>query len=338
MIINVPIESLEERYSKQWNEWFPTYFNQQGIEWINIYPKPLTDHITEGSFLDVCGTNYFKAGQLQIIIEKIFRGEIKDGDVIFFHDIWFPGIEMLQYIRQGKGINFKICGILHAGTYDPYDFLSKKGMEFWGKGLEESWFSFIDKIFVATLFHKELIASRRKIAPNKIIITGLPIYPLGDVKENKEKIVIFPHRLDSEKNPELFDKAANILKEEFKDWRFIKTKEVCKNKAEYFSLLDKSSIAVSFANQETWGIAQQEAIFAGCWPVVPNKLSYQEMYWSSFKYSSFEDCLSILRYMMQFRFNEEASNLHRSFLMNRKGLIYQGQKAIPNMIKAMENL
>jgi len=349
-IINVPIESLEERYSKQWNEWFPNYFNRSGIEWINVYPQTLTDKITEGSFLDVCGTNYFKAGQLQILTKMIFDNLIVDGDIIFFHDLWFPGIEMLQYIRQGKKVNFKICGIIHAGTYDQYDFLSKSGMEYWGKPLEESWFSFIDKIFVATNFHKELLLKTRNVLENKIVVTGLPIFPqkgycVLPTNLKKEKIVVFPHRLDSEKNPDLFDVVESIVRTHFPDWRFVKTKEVTKNKDQYYNLLNRSSIAVSLADQETWGIAQQEAVFAGCYPVVPNRLSYKEMYsgyfqynWSSgFKLEIVQNASNLILRTIE-DLTRADDNLYFSFLKNQNSLKQKGIEAIPNMIKEMEKL
>ena len=330
-IFNVPIESLEERYSAQWNKWFPEQFNLHGIAYETIYPDTLTDKIKDGSFLDVCGTNYFKAGQLKILTEKLYHREIKDGDVVFFHDLWFPGIEMLQYIRQGIGLKFKICGILHAGTYDPYDFLSKKGMGSWGEHIENAWFDFIDEIYVATEFHKFLL-TKRMIDRNKIIVTGLPIYFDRPVCwSQKENIVVFPHRLDSEKQPELFDKLAN----EFKNsgWQFIKSKDVCKTKKEYLNLLHQSKIAVSFAKQETWGIAQQEALFAGCFPVVPNRLSYQEMYSERFQYNSFSDAVLLVAKLM--RPSEED---YVVLELNKTKPRLSGSLAIPRMINLMMTL
>ena len=331
-IINVPIESLEERYSAQWNKWFPEAFEDMRIDFVNICPDTLSDYIKDGSFLDVCGTNYFKAGQLKILAKMLFQDEIGGDDVIFFHDIWFPGIEMLQYIRQGKKMNFKICGILHAGTYDSYDFLAKQGMGYWGGPLEEAWFSFIDQIYVATNFHKELILRKRKIDPDKIKVTGLPICNSQDPDlTEKENIVVFPHRLDSEKNPNLFDLLS--IDAATKGWRFIKSKEVCKTKKEYFELLNRSKIAVSFADQETWGIAQQEALFARCFPVVPDRLSYKEMYSDEFKFSSFADAVLLVKKLMAPSVEDFGT-----LFTNREYLLRRGDIAIANMLTEMEKL
>ncbi len=279
MLINVPIESLEERYSAQWNYWFPKEFTKHNIDFITVKGKRLHYGISVGSFLDVVDTNYYKATQLAELCSMIYRNEIKDGDVIFFHDLWFPGIEMLQYVRQGLGIDFKIVGILHAGTWDENDFLSRKGMTSWAEFIENGWFRFIDKIFVATEYHKNLLLSKRIVNANQIVVTGLPIYPDDFVKPvKKENIVVFPHRLDPEKQPHLFDKFRSEFEVYYPDWQFIRTKDVCKSKSGYYDLLNRAKISVSFAKQETFGIAMLESLFCGCVPVVPNRLSYSELF------------------------------------------------------------
>jgi hypothetical protein len=336
MLYNIPIESLEERYSQQWNVWFPREFRTYlKDDFTTIHGEPLTNVIETGSFLDVCGTNYFKAGQLQEITRLCHAGMVKDGDIFFFHDLWFPGIEMLAYIRDGLGIDFKICGILHAGTYDPYDFLAQRHMGRWGHDLENAWFQIIDKIFVATQFHKDLICSSREIERHNIHVTGLPIYP--DFVEDglKRNIVVFPHRLDPEKNPERFDRLArHFINRD--DWLFIKSKNVCKTKQEYYKLLNDSRIAVSYANQETWGIAQQEAVICGCVPLVPDRLSYKEMYPDCFKYQRDWGVINILGQL----FNSEKELLRLETRTADLGLdfIKKGKDAIPNMIRIMEEL
>lgn len=334
MLYNIPIEPLEERYSAQWITWFEKEFKENNIPFVTVFGQPLTDKITTGSFLDVCGTNYYKASQLQHLCEMLFNGTIKNGDDLFFHDLWFPGIEMLAYIRDGMGIDFSISGCLHAGSYDPYDFLSKKGMTFWAKGLEESWFRIFDLIFVATDFHKRLLLETRKIDGRKVIVTGFPIhYDPPSERIEKENIVVFPHRLDSEKNPHYFDYMVHSIKEKYpqNDWQFIKTKTCCNNKSEYYKLLHRAKIAVSFADQETWGIAQQEALFAGCFPVVPNRLSYAEMYPPMFQYDSFNDACYLVAMLMY-----HANTYHHITMGITAGtLLRKGESAIWNMLEAL---
>ena len=295
MLYNIPIESLESRYSAQWNRWFPQAFEAHHVPFYTVYGTQLTHQITHGSFLDVTGTNHFKASQLQFLTKLVWDGSVQTGDKFFFHDLWFPGIEMLAYIRDGLGLDISIYGILHAGSYDPYDFLAKKGMGGWASHLERSWLEIVDKVFVATEFHRDLILAERgggnPALADKIVVTGLPMQPEEFTSPTKAKrdLVVFPHRLDKEKNPDLFDGLAAAHRRS--GWQFVKTKEVTSTKAEYYDLLSQAKIAVSFADQETWGIAQLEAVFCGCIPIVPDKLSYRELYPAMFRYTSLAHAL-----------------------------------------------
>ena len=331
-VINIPIEPLEDRYSTQWDGWFKSAFALEAFETITVYGTSTSGKINIGSFLDVFETNQYKLSQLQSIIEILKSMPTDEHIVLFFHDLWFPGLETIAYLRQGVGFtNLKICGCLHAGTYDPFDFLTKKGMEAWGKKLEESWFVFIDKIFVATKFHKELLTINRDIHPSKIQVTGFPIFPSQIPYYLKENIIVFPHRLDSEKNPDLFDLLSEDCATE--DWQFIKSKAVCATKSEYYDLLARSKIAISFAEQETWGIAMQEAVFAGCLPLVPNRLSYIEMYAKTFRYTSYEDCVLKLK-----AYINSIKNYESILIENAKNLSKQGREAIPRIINKIKTL
>lgn len=279
MIYNVPIEKYEERYTEQWSRWFPAAYSVLGLDFVNVEGESITAKVESGSVLDCYGTNYYKASQLQKLILLIREGKINDGDTIFFHDLWFPGIEAIQYIRDITKKEFKIWGILHAGTWDRHDFTTLNGMRKWGKYVEKGWLEFFDKVFLGSEFHKQIILKRcnRKVA-EKLVVSGIPFeYKEVQRKQKKENIVVFPHRLNKEKQPWLFDNLAEKLKKHFPDWQFIKTKEVCKNKEEYYQLLGRSKLAVSFAKQETFGYAMLEAVANGCIPIVPDKLSYATM-------------------------------------------------------------
>ena len=300
MLHIVPIEPLEERYSRQWYDWTRKYLDDRKIEYIGINPESYSK-IENGKFLDIVGTNVYKNRQMEIILGLFKDGLVVDGDVFWFHDLWFPGLEMLFYLRDALHINFKIYGCLHAGTYDPYDFLTQCGMSPWGEHLENAWLEGVDGVFVATCYHARLLHEHRKISPEKLHVTGFPFYPMEflesrEIKPKRTAIrsnlniladdpvvsIVFPHRLDVEKHPEMFDQLEEILRSDLSLKRFsfvfTKTKEFCATKEDYYDVLAASDIAVSFADQETWGIAMQEAVVLGCLPVVPAKLSYMEMY------------------------------------------------------------
>ena len=285
MIINVPIEPVPIRYSIDWDKWFVDYFNQRDINHISVKGKELTKGIEQGRFLDCIGTNYYKSSQLMWILQAIQTEVISDGDVIFLHDLWFPGIEQIRYTCDALGLNVKIMGCLHAGAYDPHDMLYEKGMGRWAIHFEHMLFALVDKIFVATNFHRELLYKSRSLDMSKVEVTGFPIYPRIPPKTEKLNQIVFPHRFDSEKNPHLFKDLQAMMKDDLPDWEWVTTANL-NDKEQYYTTLEKSEIAISFSDQETWGIAMQEAVIAGCVPLVPNKLSYKEMYLSEFKYDS----------------------------------------------------
>lgn len=301
MLYHVPIEPYETRYTADWIEQFEYEFRKAGVKFRTILGERVTQKIGTGSVLDACGTNIFKLTQLQKLIKLINEGEIKSGDILFFCDLWFPGIESLFYIRNITKIDFKIVGILHAGTYDPADFTCREGMRSWGKYLELSWFSEFDMIFSATQFHKELILKGVEASLysfpakgeliDKIKVTGIPFYSeqlkfYYPIKE-KENIVIFPHRTDKEKHPEMFDLFSKYIAAD--GFKFIKTIEETKSRDEYFQLLAKSKIMLSFAEQETFGYSTLEAMALGNVVIVPDRLSYVETVPEQFRYSTMEE-------------------------------------------------
>ncbi len=50
-------------------------------------------------------------------------------------------------------------------------------------------------------------------------------------------------------------------------------------------MLAKSKFSVSFSKQETFGISMMESAFSGCIPIVPDDLSYKELYPHEVKFS-----------------------------------------------------
>lgn len=291
-LIFVPIEPLKERYSAQWLEWFKKDFNKSKIDYYIIGDTRLRK-IKKGEFLDIFDTNTYKLNQMSKIIKLVKNGF---SGTIFFMDLWFPSLECLAYIRSCSKKQIRIEGILHAGTWDSNDYLTRRGCGNWAKDLEKSWLKLIDKVYVATEYHKKLIIKSNSCPKNynhkKIQVVKFPCYTNKDLRKNKKQnIVVFPHRLAPEKRPELFEELERKYKKMFKntDVRFIKTKDVSKTKEQYYNLLSRSKIAVSFALQETFGIAMLEALNLGCIPVCPNSISYKETMPSKYRTSRIND-------------------------------------------------
>lgn len=298
MLFWFPIENLDARYSTQWNEWFPNEFERLHVPYTTIYPQVsgMREQITDGQFLDVTGTHIFKFAQLQEFLRLVQAAQVKDGDVVLLADLWFPGLEALFYVRQALGIKFYIAGYLHAGTYDPHDFLTQKGMASWGAPLENAWFSEVDAIFVHTRFNFRLLRMTRHRARAKIIHeVSFPLYVDEQWREStKEDLIVFPHRLAPEKQPDVFDRLQETLLARHSKWKFIKTQAVPRSKVEYYNLLRLAKISFSAALQETWGVSTQEALQLGCIPIVPDRLAYQDLYPKPLRYRSFEQAVELV--------------------------------------------
>lgn len=78
--------------------------------------------------------------------------------------------------------------------------------------------------------------------------------------------------------PDCFNEAKEKLSDNIIHFGYADTRD------EYISLLAESDIVVSTAKHEFFGISIMEAIKAGCYPIVPNRLSYPELYDTAFLY------------------------------------------------------
>jgi hypothetical protein len=63
----------------------------------------------------------------------------------------------------------------------------------------------------------------------------------------------------------------------------------------YARLLAGSDVAVSTAVNEFFGLAMLEACYAGCFPLVPDRLAYPELYPAHFRYDGEEQLVARLR-------------------------------------------
>ena len=300
MLVWLPLENLEERYTKDWARHFPQEFDRAQVDYLTVEGTPLTSKVEVGSVLDAYSTNHWKMTQLAALIQLLRNGIVTTDDTLLFADLWFPGLEALRYISDLGGAKPKITGILHAGTWDDHDFLVRSGARPWAHGIEESWLQMYDKVFLGSQFHKDLILCSHNVNPDKLIVTGLPFYPedftLSRAEIKKEdNYIIFPNRLDPEKKPQEYLALMELLGVEGYEVRGLCTHGHFATKQGYYDELAKASIALSFSEQETFGYAMQEATALGCIPLVPDRLSYRELYAPELCYHTFADLLDILR-------------------------------------------
>jgi glycosyltransferase involved in cell wall biosynthesis len=202
------------------------------------------------------------------------------------------------------GIKVKIRGLLHAGSFTDTDEVRQ--FERWAKNFEDIVFDIADQIYVASEFIRNDVCRKRFIDQNKISRTPFPldVYNLDMYLDNRDTqpIVIFNGRDHVEKQPHLWKKLQNKL---IKRWNKLNPNDACPfqfvwtqkenlNKNDYYRLLAKSSVVVSFALQENFGYGIAEAAYLGCIPVVPNRLVYPELYVEECLYDTFEDAVDMV--------------------------------------------
>ena len=289
MLIYAPLEHLDQRYTTHLDRDIINYLNKNKKIYHYLDPKVINKGISNCSFLDSDNTIYRQFTQFNEFISLLLKRKKFDmgKDYTFFTtDLWNFSLLAVPYLNYFSGYNIKIKGVLHAGSFTDTDFV--RNMERMYKGFEEILFDITDTIYVASDFIKNDVIKKRIVDPNKIVVSGLPIDEKGLnlPKVDKEDIVIFNGRNVDEKQPYLFE----IMKEKL-PYKFINTQQKNYTKEEYYNLLNKSKVVVSFALQENFGYGIQEAVKLGCVPVLPNRLVYPEIYPQQNLYNTFEESI-----------------------------------------------
>jgi glycosyltransferase involved in cell wall biosynthesis len=287
----VELEPVETRYTSQWKQHLPQQMRKAGLD-VHVIsgPEDAPQDTTPGAFLNFSGTNYWKSEQLKTISKMFANGEVQDGDYFLYTDAWNPTVLQLKYMSELLDVKVKIGGMWHAGSYDPADFLGRLiGDAPWCRLAEESMFNVFDHNFFATQFHIDLfLKSFPNVDQHKIHRVGWPMEYMEsllqeyNIPANKMDLVLFPHRVAPEKQVEIFKDLAK----EMPDVEFVVAQEQNLSKDEYHMLLSRSKIVFSANTQETLGISCFEGALVGAYPMVPDRLSYIEMYGHSFKYPS----------------------------------------------------
>jgi len=338
----VDLEAVETRYTGQWKTHVPKLLEEHGHEvYVITGPTDIPSATTPGAFLNFGGTNIYKSVQVERMARLFTEGRVKSGDHFIFTDAWHPGIINLRYMSELLGIKVTIHALWHAGSYDPQDFLGRLiGDAAWVRHAEQSFFYAIDHNYFATDFHIEMfvnnllgddISVKSNFADGAIIRSGWPMEYMPETltpyKRTKRDLILFPHRLAPEKQVEIFKDLAQSMPE----YEWIVCQEERLTKDEYHTLLGEAKIVFSANLQETLGISMYEGALVGAIPMVPDRLSYHEMYDPMFKYPSkwtesfdsylthkHELCEAINDHMLSHKFTvsavqEQAHNLHTNF-------------------------
>ena len=209
------LEPYKARYTLQLQEWNTTVFDKRGINYVVVPGETLSNDqaIVTGQVLDAHGRTYYGMSQLMNLIKMMKAGELNDEDVIYFEDMFQPGIESLPYILNQIGSQHRprIFVRCLAQSIDPDDFVHVWNMsEFMGH-YEKMVDSFVDGVLATN----EEMVMHMKIAGWKA-----PIYNISGLAFGKSEVqgrvasikpfnerkmrVVFSARWDQEKQPDFY--------------------------------------------------------------------------------------------------------------------------------------
>jgi len=212
------LESYEARYTLQLTEWNRRVFDRRGLDVVYVPGLTIdnTQSISVGQVLDAHGRSYFSMSQMMNLVQMMRKGEVTSEDVIYFEDMFQPGIESLPYILDQVDASQRprIYVRCLAQAIDPDDFVHVWGMAGWMSTYEKMVNHFVTGVLAT---NEEMVAHMR--------IAGwtAPIYNISGLAFGKEEVleriggienikpfqerkrrVGFAARFDQEKQPGFF--------------------------------------------------------------------------------------------------------------------------------------
>lgn len=281
----VPIEPIDQRYTKQWYYNIPKLLANKGYKIITVDGEQPKTGTTAGAFLDFAVTNIYKSTQTAAISRLFADGTIKAGDKFLVTDAWNSVITAIRYQSDLLDVPVEIHGIWHAGAYDPTDILGMKMGKPWPWHQERAWYHACDYNYYATDFHRRMFLHNLDIPDAyqaKAIRSGQPHeYIIPEVEKycqtERDGKIMWPHRLNNDKQPDIIRDIATEMPVTI-------TQGMDLPKDEYYCMLGTASVVFSCSLHENLGISQMEGVLAGALPIVPDRASYSEMYPDVFKY------------------------------------------------------
>jgi hypothetical protein len=222
------LEPYEGRYTLQLQQWNEAVFKKRSIDYV-VVPGSTIDNtkaISVGQVLDAHGRSYFGMSQMMNLVQMMRSGEVTGEDVVYFEDMFQPGIESLPYIMDQIPAEQrpKIFVRCLAQAIDPDDFVHVWGMGKW-MGLYEQ---------MVNQFATVLATNEEMVAHMRIAGYEAPIYNISGLAFGKEEVlsriggaknikpfedramrVVFAARFDQEKQPDFY---MDLIEEWYKQF------------------------------------------------------------------------------------------------------------------------
>ena len=312
------LEAYNARYTLQLTDWNRRVFEKRGIDVVYVPGETLdnSQKIVTGQVLDAHGRSYFGMSQMMNLVKMMQKGEVTSEDVIYFEDMFQPGIESLPYIiDQCDEDNMpRIFVRCLAQSIDPDDFVHVWGMDKWMGLYEKMVNEFADGI---------LATNEEMVAHMKIAGWDAPIYNISGLAFGKSEViervggqikpfndrrlrVVFSARWDQEKQPDFYMDLIEAWRERYpsKDVEFVvcsggelksnndsymaRTRKMVEDgklviydnldKNKYYEIVNDSRVVFNCALQDWVSNTVSEADALGCNVLYPAYRSFPETF------------------------------------------------------------
>ena len=314
-IFYMGLEPYEGRYTLQLTDWTEQAYKKRKIDYVIVPGTTIDDSksIVSGQVLDAHCRSFFAMSQMMNLVQMMKAGEITSSDIIFFEDMFQPGIEALPYILQQSPEKYRPKIFLRclAQSIDPDDFVHVWGMSKWMSLYEE----LCNEIPNVTI----LASNEEMVANMRIANWKAPIYNISGLSFGKEEVqsrveqkpfverkqrVVFGARWDQEKQPQFFMDLAQAYKKKHSDTEFaicsggplrsnhafyvdearhladkgIITINENLKKNDYYNILADSRVLFNCALQDWTSNTVSEADSLGCNVLFPAYRSFPEVF------------------------------------------------------------
>lgn len=219
------LEPYNDRYTLQLTDWTRELAKQhcEITEFIEVKGTIIATEVRVGQVLDAYGRAHYSTTQIASLVQMLQAGTATNKDVIFFEDMFTPGIESLAYIfcQVPASERPRVFVRCLAQTIDPDDFVHKTGMAPWMRKYEQMVNTFVDGIILSS---EEMIGYAQA--------AGWPMhkcYNIGGLTFNTDEVhsrvdqikpfsdrpytVAFSSRWDDEKQPLFYLEVARVFSE-----------------------------------------------------------------------------------------------------------------------------
>jgi len=228
---------------------------------------------------------------------------------------WLKKVPLLTYFHENqfaypvqvnneRDIHFALTNITTALASDSLAFNSMYNLTSFLQGTENLMKHSTDLRLRNPV---EIIRAKSRILPPGTDFSNID--SMEEPQRNGPPVILWNHRWEHDKNPDLFFNTLFKLDDEGTDFKLVVLGQSFENRPpifeearkrlshkilhfgyaetdrDYACWLRKSDIAVSTALHEFFGIAVIEAVRAGCTPLLPDRLSYPELFPEKYLFS-----------------------------------------------------